>query len=126
MIQLKVVVGVALVGLVVMLALAWALSAAAPARATEDDLGQLISELWDRVLAEQTGETSSTFNFTIEFTGSLSGIGSSVTMGQGLNNQRIARVGADFVCIARVFSRALSNDCVPFTNIAKINYREEQ
>ncbi len=97
-----------------------------PARATEDTLSALVGDLWDRVLEERTSDTSSDFTFTIEFNQSVAGIGSSVTMGQGLNTQRIDRVGADYFCLSRVFSRDLVNDCIPLSNITKINYREEQ
>lgn len=97
-----------------------------PARATDETLSTLISDLWNRVLEARTGETSSAFTFTIEFEQGVAGVGSSVTLGQGLNNQQIAQIGADYFCLSRVFSRSLVNDCIPFSNIIKINFREEQ
>ena len=88
-------------------------------------LSDLLNSLWTRVIEEQTSDTSSDFSFTISFNNSLSGIGGSVTLGQGLNNLQITEIGADYFCLARVFSRASNIDCVPFSNINKLSYQED-
>ncbi len=89
-----------------------------------DSTGQLLTDLWDRVTAEQTGATSSRFVFTINFNQSLSGIGGTVTLGQNLNSLQINRIGQDYFCLSRAFSRASNIDCIPFANIKSISYQE--
>ncbi|MBN1966838.1 MAG: hypothetical protein JW910_19450 [Anaerolineae bacterium] len=111
--------------LVALIVLGWQVQATTAQSVVESDgATQLIAELWQRVLSEQTSDTNSNFDFTLEFTDSISGMGNSVTLGQSLTTLRIDRIGADFVCITRLFSQTIANDCVPIHNIAKISYRE--
>jgi len=97
---------------------------AVEAQINPDSTGQLLVDLWDRVTAEQTSATSSSFNFTINFNQSLSGVGSGVTLGQSLNSLQISRIGQDYFCLSRVFSRTSNIDCIPFANIKSISYQE--
>lgn len=97
---------------------------AAVAQNNPDSTGQFLTELWDRVTTQQTGATSSSFVFTINFNQSLSGIGGTVTLGQNLNSLQISRIGQDYFCLSRAFSRTSNIDCVPFANIKSISYQE--
>jgi hypothetical protein len=117
------------IGVLLLAAIGVALFAAAaqsPAQAqpAQDDLAALLDELWNRVLTEQTSATTSDFTFTISFHQSISGTGNSVTFGQGLNSLRLDRVGADFFCLSRAFSRNLNIECIPFSNISRVSYQQ--
>lgn len=123
--QMRFLAGIAVILVLLLLVLDWnALTAAQ--EATDQTFADLLSELWSQVLAAQTSESSSNFVFTVEFQESISGLGNSVTLGQGLNTLRLERINADHFCISRVFSRSLNVDCIPYTNINKVSFREDQ
>ncbi len=124
--QMRLLPGVVIVALtLLLLTLNWGALTAAQ-EATDQTFADLLSELWGRVLAAQTSESSSNFVFTVEFQESISGLGNSVTLGQGLNTLRLERINADHFCISRVFSRSLNVDCIPYANINKVSFREDQ
>ena len=88
-------------------------------------MAALLDELWNRTLAEQTNATTSSFMFTVAFADSISGgIGDRLTFGQGLNNQQLSRIGADYFCVSRTFSRTVNVDCIPFNMVSHITYQE--
>ena len=96
------------------------------AQDSPDTFEHLLNDLWEQVLSEQTGEASSDFTFSIEYKESISGLGNSTTLGQSLNTLNINRIGENYFCLSRAFSRTVNVDCIPFDNILKISYRDEQ
>lgn len=112
---------VAAIGVALFVAAAQSPAQAQPA---QDDMAALLDELWNRVLAEQTSATTSGFTFTISFNQSISGTGNSVTFGQGVNNLQLSRIGADYFCLSRAFSRTLNFECIAFNNINRISYQQ--
>jgi len=96
----------------------------AVAQSDRDSMSDLVIELWDRVLENQTSTESSRFNFTISFGEPIPGLGNSINLGTALQTRRLDRVGSDYVCFAQTFSRNLNIDCVPHANISKISYQD--
>lgn len=96
----------------------------ASAQYVESDLRQMLTDLWTRVLDNQSSETLSNFVFTISFESSIAGLGNSVTFGQDLTNLQLREAGENYFCIARRFSRTTNVDCIPYTNITKVSYSE--
>jgi len=96
----------------------------AQAQSAQDDMAALLDELWNRVLAEQTSSTTSAFNFTVSFNQSVAGTGNSVTFGQGINSLQVSRIGADYFCFTRAFSRNLNVECIAFSNVSRISYQQ--
>jgi hypothetical protein len=94
------------------------------AQVEERDMGDLLTNLWDRVLENQSNENTSEFVFTIAFNQSIPGLGSSVTFGQGLETLRLQEAGENYFCVARLFSRTTNTDCMPYTNVTKVSYSE--
>lgn len=123
--QMRFLAGIAVVLVLLLLVLNWNTLTAAQ-EATDQTFADLLSELWSQVLAAQTSASSSNFVFTVEFQESISGLGNSITLGQGLNTLRIERINADHFCISRVFSRSLNVDCIPYANINKVSFRQDQ
>ncbi len=91
-----------------------------------ENMQQLLSNLWDQVMDNQSNDRVSNFVFTVSFTTSISGLGNSVTFGQDLANLSLREAGEDYICISRRFSRTTNVDCIPFTNITKISYSERE
>jgi len=119
-------VGVLIVGAALaLIALGLPLSPAA-AQATPGSIAELLNGLWERVMQEQTSAMTSNFVFTVAFDTSISGLGNSVTFGQGLDSLQLQEAGEDYFCVARRFSRTTNVDCVPYTNVVKVSYSERQ
>lgn len=91
-----------------------------------ENMQQLLGNLWDQVMDNQSNDRVSNFVFTVSFTTSISGLGNSVTFGQDLANLSLREAGEDYICISRRFSRTTNVDCIPFTNITKISYSERE
>lgn len=102
------------------------LASRAVAQPAPGGIAELMEQLWERVLQEQTNNTSSSFVFTVAFNTSISGLGNSVTFGQGLDTLRLQEAGEDYFCVARRFSRTTNVDCIPYTNVVKVSYSERQ
>lgn len=98
----------------------------AAAQPAPSGIAELMGQLWERVLQEQTTSTTSGFVFTVAFNTSISGLGNSVTFGQGLDTLRLQEAGEDYFCVARRFSRTTNVDCIPYTNVVKLSYSERQ
>ncbi|MBN2470726.1 MAG: hypothetical protein JXN59_08390 [Anaerolineae bacterium] len=91
-----------------------------------ENMQQLLINLWDQVMDNQSNDRISNFVFTVSFTTSISGLGNSVTFGQDLANLSLREAGEDYICVSRRFSRTTNVDCIPFTNITKISYSERE
>ncbi len=98
----------------------------AAAQPAPGGIAELMAQLWERVLQEQTNTTTSNFVFTVAFQSSISGLGNSVTFGQGLDTLRLQEAGEDYFCVARRFSRTTNVDCIPYTNVVKVSFSERQ
>lgn len=91
-----------------------------------ENMQQLLLNLWDQVMDNQSNDRISSFVFTVSFNTSIAGLGNSVTFGQDLANLTLREAGADYICVSRRFSRTTNVDCIPFTNITKISYSERE
>lgn len=98
----------------------------ASAQYVESDLRQMLTDLWNQVLENQSSDTLSNFVFTISFEYSIAGLGNSVTFGQDLRNLQLREAGSNYFCIGRRFSRTTNVDCIPYTNITKVSYSERE
>lgn len=97
----------------------------AVAQSDQGNMSDLIAELWDRVLENQTSDQSSSFNFTVSFNQPIPGLGNSINLGAAMQARRVYRIGSDYVCFAQVFSRNVNVECVPHLNISKVSYQED-
>lgn len=119
-------VGVLIVGAALALIAPGLPASPAAAQATPGGIAELLNGLWERVMQEQTSATTSNFVFTVAFDTSISGLGNSITFGQGLDSLQLQEAGEDYFCVARRFSRTTNVDCVPYTNVVKVSYSERQ
>jgi len=119
-------VGVLIVGAALALIAPGLPASPAAAQATPGGIAELLNDLWERVMQEQTSATTSNFVFTVAFDTSISGLGNSITFGQGLDSLQLQEAGEDYFCVARRFSRTTNVDCVPYTNVVKVSYSERQ